>query len=544
MDLLRVNTENLTTQVITIMKSHRILTIPALFAAILFYTAACENTVNNSFEESIAPYVELEAVEGATNTTFTIHKGDAKGMNSFFAFDVSDVSNSTIVKEGLTEGWCLEWNKPITSNGDVHRGIDNYSTYGSETWRPLNYLLSIKNRLIAEDPAITYKEIQVSIWSLIEEPRFDLDEVLASGNMPTSMMSDGQPNFSIEKVNAIVEKVRLENSTYTYSPNSPYLIFAHTGDDSQNGGFLTCDNPDTEFCEGFYTISGSVFIDTNEDEIKNAVESGAQNVTISITDSHGNTIGRTTSSTGEFSFDVYTGDAETEYTIEILEMTDDPDDFNEGLFTNYTPTTPTVLTVTIDSENITGINFGFAPQIEKMIEQFEEGTITLETESSKFWKKQMLLARNSVQGNKGEDIPALDISTELLMSYLIEIENLLLPEPFRFGSNKFQSAYYILKPKKKSQANLLLTELLTAELNVVSGRGSGNLDFDLALLAFAESVAAELFSTPAAEAFNSNSTIEKMPARTESSLTTTEDTISLLSAFNRTGTGGGGVGTN
>ncbi len=526
------------------MKSHRILTIPALFAAILIYSAACENTINNSFEESIAPYVELESVEGASNTTFTIHKGEAKGMNSFFAFDVSDVTDNTIIKEGLTEGWCLEWNKPITSNGDVHRGIDNYSTYGSETWRPLNYLLSIKNRLIAEDPSVTYKEIQVSIWSLIEEPKFDLDQVLAAGDMPSSMLTDGVPNFSIEKVNAIVEKVRQEYSSYTYSPNSPYLIFAHTGDNSQNGGFLTCDNPDTEFCEGFYTISGSVYIDTNEDELKNATESGAQNVTVSITDSHGNTIGQTTSSTGEYSFDVYTGDAETEYTIEVLEMTEDPDDFNEGLFTNYTPTTPVVLNISIDSENISGINFGFTPQVEKMIQQFEEGTITLETESSKFWRKQMLLARNSVKkpgrGNKGEDIPALDISTELLMSYLIEIENLLLPEPFQFGTKKFQAAFDILNLPENSISNRLLIELLTAELNVVSGRGSGNLDFDLALLGIGESVAAELFPTPSVELLNLNSTIEKLPEPMESSLTTTENTVSLLSAFNRSGTGGVG----
>lgn len=526
------------------MKLHRILTIPALFAAILFYSAACESTINNSFEESIAPYVELEAVEGASNTTFTIHRGDAKGMNSSFAFEVSDVSDNTIVKEGLTEGWCLEWNKPISSNGDVYQGIDNYSTYGSETWKPLNYLLSIKNRLIAEDPSITYKEIQVSIWSLIEEPKFDLDQVLASGNMPFNMLTDGQPNFSVEKVRAITEKVRQESSSYTYSPNSPYLIFAHTGDNSQNGGFLTCDNPDTEYCEGFYTISGSVFVDTNEDELKNAAESGAQNVTVSITDSHGNTIGQTTSSTGEFSFDVYTGDAETEYTIEVWEMTDDPDDFNEGLFNNYTPTTPIVLNITIDSENISGINFGFAPQIEKMIQQFEEGTITLETESSKFWRKQMLLARNSVRvpgrGNTGRDINAMEISSEILFGYLIEIENLLLPEPFQFGSKKFQAAFDILNLPENSISNRLLIELLTAELNVVSGRGSGNLDFDLALLGIGESVASELFSTSSAELFNLNSTIEKLPEPTESSLTTTEDTVSLLSSFNRSGTGGVG----
>ncbi|PKD43334.1 hypothetical protein [Rhodohalobacter barkolensis] len=526
------------------MRVHKILTIPAFFVVLIFYTAACESPVNNSFEESIAPYLELEAVQGASNTTFTVHRGTAMGMNSFFAFDVSDVSDNTIVKEGLTEGWCLEWNKPITSNGDVHRGIDNYSTYGSETWRPLNYLLSIKNRLIEEDPTITYKEIQVSIWSLIEEPKFDLDRVLASGDMPSSMLTDGQPNFSIEKVNAIVEKVRRENSSYTYSENSPYLIFAHTGDNSQNGGFLTCDNPDTEFCEGFYTISGSVFIDGNEDQVKNALESGAQNVTVSITDSHGNTIRKSTSSTGEYSFNVYTGEAETEYTIEVKDMTENPDDFNEGLFTNYSPTTPVLLNVTINSENISGIDFGFTPEVEKMIQQFEEGTITLNTESSIFWRKQMLLARNSVRtpgrGNTGRDIPAMEISSEELLGYLIEIENLFLPEPFQFGSKKFQAAFDILNLSDKSLSNRLLIELLTAELNVVSGRGSGNPDFDLALLGYGESVAAELFPAASVELFNLNSTIETLPVPTESSLTTTEDTISLLSAFNRSGTGGVG----
>jgi hypothetical protein len=58
-DLLRVNIENLTTQVINIMKSQRNLAILALFTAILIYTAACENTINNSFEQSVAPYVEI-----------------------------------------------------------------------------------------------------------------------------------------------------------------------------------------------------------------------------------------------------------------------------------------------------------------------------------------------------------------------------------------------------------------------------------------------------------------------------------------------------
>ncbi|PWN05508.1 hypothetical protein [Rhodohalobacter mucosus] len=530
------------------MKVRGIFAFMALIISATIFITACESSVDAGFEESIAPYLELEAIEGANNTTITIRRGTSAGMDSYFAFDISNVSGNSTVSEGLTEGWCMEWQKPIQSNGDTHVGIEAFSTYGSEEWKPVNYLMSIKNKLQREDPTLTYREIQVSLWSLIENPKFDLDQVLADGRMPSDMMTDGQPNFSIEKVKSIVNHVRSNYTSYTYSENAPYLVYARTDDSSQNGGFLTCDNPDTEFCEGFYTISGNVFIDANEDKVKNTLESGAQNVTVSITDSHGNRIGQTTSSTGDYSFAVYTGETDTEYTIEVLEMTDDPDDFNEGLFTNYTPTTPIVTTVTISSENISDINFGFSPQIEKMIEQFEDETILLDTKSPEFWRKQMLLARNSVRvpgrGNTGRDIPAMEISSEELFSYLIEIENLLLEKPFQFGANRFQAAFDILNLPENSIDNRLLIELLTAELNIVSGRGSGNPDFDLALIAFGESVAAELFTSPEDGILRPNSVSEILKITSVASLSSTEDTVNLLSSFNRSGTGGGGVGTN
>lgn len=525
------------------MKVHRILTIPALLAAILFYSAACESTVNNNFEESLAPYLELEAIQGASNTTITIRKGDSVGMESYFAFDVSNISNNAIVKEGLKEGWCLEWHKPIGSNGDIHRGIDTYSTYGSETWKPLNYLLSIKNQLKAEDPSLTYKEIQVSIWSLIEEPRFDLDQVMASGNMPSRMLTNGQPNFSIEKVKAIIKKVRLESSNYTYSASTPYLIYAHTNDNSQNGGFLTCDNPSGELCEGFYSITGSVYIDANSSSQKDSNESGAQNVSVTVIDQHGNEISQTTSSDGSFSFTVFTGDKETQYTLEVRETNSSSEDFNEQLFDSHSSTTPVTQSITIDSENITGIHFGFTPQVAKLIQEFENGTILLNTEEPKFWRKQLLLAINSIRtpgrGNTGEDIPAAEVSSQLLIGYLTDIENLLLDNPFQFGSNKLKSAYDILNKPAKTDLEKLLVQLLTAELNVLSGRGSGSLDLDLALMAFGESAAVEL----SGGSIENNLINRMMLPGTKSSLQVAVlDAEPLLRTFNLSGGGGGGIG--
>jgi len=213
------------------------------------YLSACENP-GASIEESVLPYLELEAVDGASNATMTVNRGHTHGLDSYFSFEIADVTDNEIVREGLTEGWCLEWDKPIAQNNDVHRGIDMYSTYGSNTWKPANYLMNIKNELKAADPNITYKEIQVALWSLIDTPEFDLDKVLATGRMPSRLMSNGQPNFSVKKTKEIIDKVRSESADFNYGFGSNYFVFANTNHDDQNGGHTTTKCGETAWSDG------------------------------------------------------------------------------------------------------------------------------------------------------------------------------------------------------------------------------------------------------------------------------------------------------
>lgn len=462
---------------------------PITMLLMLFALSSCDNSMNTDIEKSLSPYLELEAIDEASNTTLTIRKGEAAGLDSYFAFDVSNIESNGIISEGLVEGWCLEWDKPIASNNDQHDGVEAYSTFGSEKWKPVNYLMSIKNQLKRNDPSLTYREIQVAIWSLIDVPRFNLDEVLATGRMPSRLIKNGQPNFSVTKVKEIVDHVRSNADAYTYSEKSPYMVFARTDDNSQNGGFVPCESGDADQCEGYVSISGTVYVDGNSNEIKDSSESGIQNTTVILTDSEGMEYHTKTETDGFYSFVIYTGDEEKTFTVQIPAETDDTEDFNEGLFDSHLPTTPTSgISVTTDTENVSGINFGFEPKVEELIEAFTSKTIVTNAEPKVFWVTQLILGIAS-------DLIGITIDTEvpkdLLLEHLNDIENLLLEEPFQFGENKMYSALLTIL-RQNSELDRLLTQLLVAELNVVSGRGTDSADFNLALMAFGESAAVEL----------------------------------------------------
>ena len=218
---------------------NKISTFAILLLASALYFTACQDSVNPSLEESVAPYLELEAIEGASNTTVTVNRGAAHGLDSYFSLDLSNFETNGLIGEGVTEGWCLEWNKPIRQNNDVHDGVELFNTFGSDTWKGPNYLMTIKNELKASDPELTYKEIQVALWSLIEEPAFNIDKVLQDGRMPSRLMTNGQPNFDVDKTKQIVNRVRNEVKAYTYEPGGPVLVFALTGGSDQNVGGVT-----------------------------------------------------------------------------------------------------------------------------------------------------------------------------------------------------------------------------------------------------------------------------------------------------------------
>lgn len=264
-------------------------------------------------------------------------------------------------------------------------------------------------------------------------------------------------------------------------------------------------------CKGVYTLSGSIYIDANKDEDKQKSESGISSISVDLYNSKDDKIGSVpTSSDGSFSFMVTEGDYRIKVTDDLLE--------ND----HYTAVGSSFIDVNEVTKDVSGLNFGFQANTQKVIEDLET-TILLDTEPTKYWVQQLRHA-----GKKNSDY-----SEEVILGFLTRIEEMLLNEPFQFGSDKQAGALDILTRPIKTDLDEYLQQLLTAELNVVSGRGaklsSGEPDlaFNQALLIYGEAVACrELGKCPGEEKTLSSQVQTK---------TVNSDDTQLFSSFNGTG---------
>lgn len=104
------------------------------------------------------------------------------------------------------EAWCIEWNEDQAFG--IQNGAKLYSTAGHDAWKELNYFMRIKDDLRTNDPDLTPREIQVIIWSLINNPPFDVDKISEYKEIDPRIYKDGQPLFDVQKVKNIVSKVQ------------------------------------------------------------------------------------------------------------------------------------------------------------------------------------------------------------------------------------------------------------------------------------------------------------------------------------------------
>ncbi len=438
---------------------------------------------------------------------------------SFIAYSCSDINNpaSDLTDSDLSKGEYENTDNILFNNATDPVPLNNYlvtfngKSYDQNTDRStFSYTVSGTG----VEPALNYL--------FIETPSCAGPVVAYS---PTQSAKVGQTGITWE---SSIPTTGSQNYSITYSGNLP---IGGVDAGSQSGNVAaTAEIPGP--CKGIYTISGTVFVDGNGNGVKELSESGIRNVTVHLANTEGLEFSQKTSSGGLYEFSVFTGSNAVNFDVTVRATTDDTTDFNEQLFDSYSSTNRTEEMVTVNQADQSGIDFGFLPQTEKLIQQFEDGTIALNTEEPKFWIQQLRFAQKN---NSNAEIPADD-----LYGYLEVIEELLLTEPFQFNGNKFDDALNILTRPIKTDLEALLVQLLTAELNVVSGRGSNSLDFDLALLAYGESAANELLTGSITLQKSISATTTEVTA---SLSTSTSDAESLLTSFNSSG-GGGGVGSN
>jgi len=191
----------------------------------MLYLTACDNSTNTSLDESLEIFSGLEKIPEAQNTTLRINKGSDLQNDAFFRINISDALPNEHIKNVSADAWCLEWDKPLRSNDDIHQGVKVYATGSNDKWKPLNYFFSIQNELKAQYPeegTLTHREMQAVVWTLAGymgiATEFDVDK-LSDSELPSRLRENGKANFSRELVKIISEKVlkNYANSTITVS---------------------------------------------------------------------------------------------------------------------------------------------------------------------------------------------------------------------------------------------------------------------------------------------------------------------------------------
>jgi hypothetical protein len=201
------------------------------FPMVLFLTilTSCNNiSTSPPVEDSLSKIDNVSFITGTENTIMTVNRNS----DTYFILNFENVGTNGVISDGVGEGWCIDWQKPIDSNGGTYNNIRLYSTFSVPEWNSLNFLLNIKDQLIENDPDIGYREIQLAIWSLRGFPEFNLDDIEITELTPR-FHQNGQPLFDRAKVDQILEIVESGYREFAYIEGTKFAIIAETPADIQ-----------------------------------------------------------------------------------------------------------------------------------------------------------------------------------------------------------------------------------------------------------------------------------------------------------------------
>lgn len=164
--------------------------------------SACDVTSEKGIDESLESVPNVTVIKGAENASVRVNRG----TTSNFSIDIDNVEWNNLISNGEREAYCIAWKDPISSDNAIYEGVGVYSTAGDKQFADVNRLFSMKNALQKADPEITWREIQVAVWTLIPFQEFDMN--MPVDELPDEVTSNGEINFSKDKVNFILDAVK------------------------------------------------------------------------------------------------------------------------------------------------------------------------------------------------------------------------------------------------------------------------------------------------------------------------------------------------
>jgi probable HAF family extracellular repeat protein len=201
--------------------NNKITTKSGLFAVILLCSVivSCDSIQTTDTGTSDYSISELPIIENGQNLTIQVNSGD----KSFYQLNIENLSNQRYPDNGLRNGWSISWNEPLSSDKISYNGFDLYSTFGQEDWKPVNFLLNVRDKLKAENPDITHWDIQAAIWSLLEHNSFEPGKTNIN-QLPGDIVAGNQPKFDANRTRDIINYVKNNFQAFEFTEHSTYGV--------------------------------------------------------------------------------------------------------------------------------------------------------------------------------------------------------------------------------------------------------------------------------------------------------------------------------
>ena len=197
--------------------------LPLLLLVFAFMSCDTDEFSVGTLEDAVERIPDVEPITGAENVTMNV-KNDRN--RSYFIVNISNVDRNSSVSNGTYYGWCAQMPLPINT-GEDYTGVALLSTDKDKWINKVTYIVNNRRSYELTNPGITWREIQVAIWVILETMDYKLEAI--KDDLPSSVNG-----YNPAYVNNILLDVQQNSDGYSPVSGDINLILTNEYEEAQS----------------------------------------------------------------------------------------------------------------------------------------------------------------------------------------------------------------------------------------------------------------------------------------------------------------------